>query len=235
MTGASGGIGSAIIIEFAKAKYNVVVNYNTNEESARDVLEKAQQHGVKGIVAKADVRDKAEVQGMIESVMKEFRRIDVLVNCAGITRDKTFIKMTQEMWDEVIDTNIHGVFNVTKQVVPIMVDQHDGAIINISSVVGLQGNYGQTNYAATKAGLIGFTKSLAKELASHGVTVNAIAPGFVDTPMTKVIPEKVMERIIETIPLKRMGRPEEIAETAVFLARGKYITGQVISVNGGMM
>ena len=235
VTGASGGIGRAIILEFAKAGYNVAINYNLHKDNALLVQKEAAAYDVKSLIIKADVTKTEDVDAMVEETLKEFKRIDVLVNCAGITRDKTLVKMTKDMWDDVIDTNINGVFNVTKIIVPIMIEQKEGTIINISSIVGLQGNYGQTNYSTTKAGIIGFTKSLAKELASHGITVNAIAPGFIDTPMTEQIPQNIKEKIIENIPLKRMGKPEEIAEAAMFLSKGRYITGQIISVNGGML
>ncbi len=236
ITGASGAIGKAIAILFAKEKHDVIIHYNTSTNKAIN-LQKELKMSFEGryILVKADVRLKDEVHQMIDVILKSFSKIDVLVNCAGITRDKTFMKMSREMWEEVIDVNLNGTFNVTKVVVPQMVEQHQGAVINISSVVAQRGNFGQTNYAASKAGIIGFTRALAKELAPLGITVNAVAPGFIDTPMTQQIPVNIRSRLTETIPMKKFGTPDDVADTVLFLARAHYITGEVISVNGGMI
>ena len=234
VTGASRGIGKAIAIELAKQGADVVVNYSRDEESAMGVVEEIKKIGCKGIAIKADVSNFDDVANMFRIIKEKFGKIDVLVNNAGITMDKTLRKMTQEEWNKVIDVNLTSVYNVTKNALPLM--QKNSRVINISSIVGLYGNFGQTNYAASKAGIIGFTKSLAKELGKHGITVNAVAPGFIESEMTKKIPF-LRRKIIEwLVPLKRVGQPEEVAHAAVFLASdcADYITGQVLSVSGGL-
>ena len=233
VTGASRGIGKAIAIELAKNNINVVINYNRNGEEAVAAVEELKKIGVESIAVKADVSNFEECAAMIEVVNKKFGYLNILVNNAGALSDKTLKNMTKEQWDLVIRTNLDGTFNVTKNALFLMKD--NGRIINISSIVGLSGNFGQTNYAASKAGIIGFTKSLAKELGKRRITVNAVAPGFVDTQMTKGIPF-IRKRIILTmIPLGRAGLPEDVANLVAFLASDKagYITGEVICVDGG--
>ena len=224
VTGASRGIGRAVAINLAQSGADVVVNYSGSEGAAQETVEAVQALGRKAIKFKANVANADEVASMVEEAHKEFGHIDILVNNAGITRDG-------------FDINLKGVYLVTKAVSKIMMKQRSGHIINMTSVVGVIGNAGQTNYAASKAGVIGFTKSCAKELASRGITVNAIAPGFINTDMTDVLPEKVKEAMVTQIPLGRMADAEEVATVATFLASdfANYITGQVINVDGGMV
>ena len=232
VTGASRGIGRAVAINLAQSGADVVVNYSGSEGAAQETVEAVQALGRKAIKIKANV-----VAAMVEEAHKEFGHIDILVNNAGITRDGLLMRMKDEDFDAVIDINLKGVYLVTKAVSKIMMKQRSGRIINMTSVVGVIGNAGQTNYAASKAGVIGFTKSCAKELASRGITVNAIAPGFINTDMTDVLPEKVKEAMVAEIPLGRMANAEEVATVATFLASdfANYITGQVINVDGGMV
>ena len=234
VTGASRGIGRAVAINLAQSGADVVVNYSGSEGAAQETVEAVQALGRKAIKIKANVD---EVASMVEEAHKEFGHIDILVNNAGITRDGLLMRMKDEDFDAVIDINLKGVYLVTKAVSKIMMKQRSGHIINMTSVVGVMGNAGQTNYAASKAGVIGFTKSCAKELASRGITVNAIAPGFINTDMTDVLPEKVKEAMVAEIPLGRMADAEEVATVATFLASdfANYITGQVINVDGGMV
>src|SRR3989344_49676 len=234
VTGASRGIGKAIAIELARNGADVAVNYNRNEKEALEVVEDIKKLGCKSIAIKADVGSFDDAAAMFEAVKKEFGRLDILVNNAGITMDRTLRKMTKEEWNNVIEVNLSGIYNVTKNALPLM--EKDSRVINISSIAGIYGNFGQTNYAASKAGIIGFTKSLAKELGRHGITVNAVAPGFIESEMTKKIPFLRRKIITYMIPLKRSGMPEDVANLAVFLASDKsgYITGQVISVSGGL-
>lgn len=233
VTGASRGIGKAIAIELAKNNVNVVINYNRDEEEAIKVVEEIKRRGIESIAVKADVSNFEECAAMMEVVKKKFGCLDILVNNAGAVSDKTLKNMTKEQWGFVIRTNLDGTFNVTKNALSIMRDC--GRIINISSIVGISGNFGQTNYAASKAGIIGFTKSLAKELGKRRITVNAVAPGFVDTQMTKGIPFIRKKIMLAMIPLGRAGVPEDIANLVAFLASDKagYITGEVICVDGG--
>jgi len=234
VTGASRGIGKAIAIELARNGADVVVNYSRDEKAAINVVEQIKDIGRNGIAIKADVSDFDDVSNMFSIVKEKFGKLDILVNNAGITMDRTLRKMTQEEWNKVIEVNLNSIYNVTKNALPLL--QKNSHVINISSIVGMYGNFGQTNYAASKAGIIGFTKSLAKELGKHGITVNAIAPGFIESEMTNKIPF-IRRKIIEwLIPLKRTGLPEEVAYAAAFLASDAsgYITGQVISVNGGL-
>ena len=235
VTGASRGIGRAIAIELAKQGADVIVNYLKDEQEASKVADEIKNLGGNGIALKADVSSFDEVSKMFEKIKAEFGRLDILVNNAGITKDRSLKKMTQEEWDKVIETNLGSVYNVTKNALPLM--QKNSRIISISSIVGLYGNFGQTNYAASKAGIIGFTKSLAKELGRHGITVNAIAPGFIESEMTKKIGFLKKNILTYIIPLKRSGLPEDVANLAAFLASDKsgYITGQVISVSGGLV
>ena len=235
VTGASRGIGRAIAIELAKQGADVIVNYVKDEQEASNVVDVIKNLGREGIAFKADVSDFNEVSKMFGSIKEKFGKLDILVNNAGITKDRSLKKMTQEEWDKVIETNLSSVYNVTKNALLLM--QKNSRIITISSIVGLYGNFGQTNYAASKAGIIGFTKSLAKELGRHGITVNVIAPGFIESEMTKKIGFLKKKILTYMIPLKRSGMPEDVANLAAFLAsdRAGYITGQVISVSGGLV
>lgn len=233
VTGASRGIGKACVLELARAGYDVVINYAGNDVAANAAVEEAKALGVKAVAMKFDVSDAALVETSIAKIMKEFGRIDVLVNNAGITRDGLFMRMNSENWLSVINTNLNSAYFVTNPVAKIMIKQRSGAIINMASVSGVYGNAGQANYSAAKAGLIGLTKSLAKELAGRNIRVNAVAPGFIQTDMTKDLP---VEKIVEKIPLKTLGTPEDIAKTVKFLAvDAPYITGQVIGVDGGLV
>ena len=236
VTGAGRGIGKAIAIALAKEGMNVVVNYNGSADKAEETAAAIRELGVKAKTVKCNVADFDECKKMIDEVIAEFGRIDVLVNNAGITRDGLLMKMSEDDFDSVININLKGAFNTTKNISKYLLKQKSGKIINISSVSGILGNAGQANYSASKAGIIGLTKSTARELASRGITCNAIAPGFVETDMTSAMNEQVIEKSIEMIPLKRIGKAEEIAYMATFLASEKadYITGQVFAVDGGM-
>ena len=236
VTGAGRGIGKAIAIALAKEGMNVVVNYNGSADKAEETAAAIRELGVKAKTVKCNVADFDECKKMIDEVIAEFGRIDVLVNNAGITRDGLLMKMSEDDFDSVININLKGAFNTTKHISKYLLKQKPGKIINISSVSGILGNAGQANYSASKAGIIGLTKSTARELASRGITCNAIAPGFVETDMTSAMNEQVIEKSIEMIPLKRIGKAEEIAYMAAFLASEKadYITGQVFAVDGGM-
>lgn len=232
ITGGSRGIGKACAIELAKAGYDVAISYAGNEEAANQTITELEALNVKAKSYKFDVANKDACAKAVEEVMTEFGRIDVLVNNAGITRDGLFMRMSAENWEAVINTNLNSVFYMSNPVVKIMMKQRSGCIINMSSIVGVYGNAGQANYSAAKAGLIGFTKSLAKEIGSRNVRVNAIAPGFIQTDMTKGLEES---KIAQHIALNRLGNPEDIAKTVKFLAEdGTYITGQVIGVDGGL-
>ncbi|HHY04603.1 MAG TPA: 3-oxoacyl-[acyl-carrier-protein] reductase, partial [Thermoanaerobacterales bacterium] len=233
--GGSGGIGESICLEMAKQGAIVIINYNSNKQSALEIAQKIGNIGFKSEIYKADVSDLDQVIEMVNSVYKKFGKIDILVNCAGITRDNLLMRMSEKQWDDVITTNLNGVFNTSKATVRYMIKQRYGRIINISSIVGIYGNPGQTNYAAAKAGIIGFTKALAKEVGSRQITVNSIAPGFIKTKMTEFLADKT-SLIEERIALRRLGKPEDVANLAVFLASEEagYITGQVIAVDGGL-
>ena len=233
ITGASRGIGRACAIELAKAGYNIAVSYAGNDEAANRTVADLQEIGVKAKAYKFDVADKDACAKAVEDVITEFGGLDVLVNNTGITRDGLFLRMNAENWEAVINTNLSSAFYMTNPAIKTMVKQRSGCIINMSSIVGVMGNAGQANYAAAKAGLIGFTKTLAKELGSRNIRVNAIAPGFIQTDMTKDLdPTKMAEHI----PLKRLGMPEDIAKAVKFLAvDGQYITGQVLGVDGGLV
>ena len=237
VTGGSRGIGRAIALELASCGANVVVNYTRNSKAADEVVAEIEAMGSSGMAVKADVSIASEVENLVNEVLKTFGSIDILVNNAGITRDNLIIRMTEKEFDEVINTNLKGAFICTKAVSRVMIKQKSGKIINVSSVVGIVGNAGQSNYAAAKAGLIGFTKSMAKELAKRGINVNAVAPGFIQTDMTSVLPDNVKEEFLKSIPLMRIGKPEDIANTVLFLASeySDYITGQVINIDGGMV
>jgi 3-oxoacyl-[acyl-carrier protein] reductase len=236
VTGSSKGIGKSIALTLAKYGCNVAVNYAHDDSAAQSLVEEIRSLNRKAIAVKADVANANEVENMVDAVLKEFNTIDILVNNAGLHKDDFLVLMTNDSWHSVIETNLTGVFNCCKIVSKTMIGNRYGKIINVSSISGIIGLAGQTNYAAAKAGIIGFTKSLAKELAHFKVLVNAIAPGLVDTEMIKNIPEKNLKQMLDNIPLKRLGKPEEIAEVVAFLASdvSSYITGEVITVSGGL-
>lgn len=236
VTGGTRGIGREIALGLAYEGANIAITYTSNEEKALAVVEEIKATGVNAIAVKSNVVDNDQVLNMVKEVEGQLGTIDILVNNAGITKDNLIIRMSEEDWDSVLDVNLKGVFLCTKAVTRAMMKKRYGKIINISSVVGVGGNAGQGNYSASKAGVIGFTKSMAKELASRGIRVNAIAPGFIQTDMTDVLKEEVKEVMISNIPLNSFGQPKDIANLVVFLASEKsdYITGQVIKVDGGM-
>lgn len=232
VTGGSRGIGRACALKLAQAGYDVVINFAGNEEAANKTVEEIKALGVNAEAYKFDISNNEEVTKTIDEIIAKHGRIDVLVNNAGITRDGLFMRMSKENWDAVINTNLTGAYNVTQPVIKVMMKQRSGAIVNMASIVGVYGNAGQANYAAAKAGLIGFTKSLAKELASRNIRVNAVAPGFIQTDMTKGLDS---EKIAEHIPLKRLGEADDIAGAVKFLAvDAVYVTGQVLQVDGGL-
>lgn len=237
VTGGSRGIGRAIAIEFGKKGANVVINYISSDAEAEKVAEEIKSLGGNAILVKGDVSSFEEGKKLIDETVKVFGTIDILINNAGITKDGLIMRMKEEHFDKVIDINLKGVFNTCKSAVSHMLKQRSGKIINISSVVGVVGNAGQANYAASKAGVIGLTKSIAKEVGARGVTVNAVAPGFIKSDMTDVLSEKVKDGMLGLIPLNRFGNVEDVARTVIFLASegGDYITGQVINVDGGMV
>ena len=237
VTGASRGIGRAIAIRLAGEGATVVINYNGSKEKAEEVKQEIEGAGGKAAVCQCNVADFDQCQAFIQKVIDEFGRVDILVNNAGITRDGLLMKMSEEDFDQVIETNLKGAFHTIRFASRQMLRQKSGRIINLSSVVGVTGNAGQANYAASKAGVIGLTKSAARELASRGITVNAIAPGFIETDMTSVLSEKVKEGAAAGIPLGAFGKPEDVAAAVAFLASDEagYITGQVLHVDGGMV
>ena len=237
ITGATRGIGKQIAITLAKQGYNIALNYRKENEELENTKKEIEKIGVQILAVKGDVANFEDCENFVKQVIERFGQIDVLVNNAGITKDMLLMRMKKEDFEQVIDTNLVGTFNVTKNVVPYMMKARSGRIINISSVVGISGNAGQTNYSASKAGLIGFTKSLAKEIASRNILVNAVAPGFIETNMTDVLKDDVKQEIAKNIPLKRMGTAQDVANVVKFLASddSSYITGQVINVDGGML
>ncbi len=233
VTGGAKGIGKAIALKFAENGANIVLNYRSQVPD--ELISEIKSKGVECVTFKADVSDFEQALGLIDAAVSNFQTVDVLVNNAGITKDTLLMRMKEEDFDTVINVNLKSAFNTIKHASKVMLKQRSGSIINMSSVVGVAGNIGQANYAASKAGIIGLTKTTARELAARGITCNAIAPGFIQTAMTDVLSDNIKESTLEGIPLKRFGQPEEVAELAVFLAKNKYITGQVINIDGGMV
>ena len=236
VTGGSRGIGRAICLELARGGANVMLCYAGNEQAALDTVAACEALGAKAAAMRCDVSKTDEVKALVDAALQQFGAVHILVNNAGIARDGLLMTMKEDAWDQVLDTNLKGAFLTMKAVARTMMKQRYGRIVNLSSVVGLHGNAGQVNYAASKAGVIGMTKSLAKELASRGVTVNAVAPGFIDTDMTAALPQAARDALLPTIPTQRLGAAEEVAQAVAFLAsdQAAYITGQVLAVDGGM-
>lgn len=237
VTGSSRGIGRSIALRLAAEGADIVVNYSGSREAAEQVVREIEAIGRKAVAVKADVSQLAEVDQLIKAAMDTFGRVDILVNNAGVTRDNLLLRMKEEDWDTVINTNLKGVFLCTKAVLKPMMKQRQGVIINLSSVIGVMGNGGQANYAAAKAGIIGFTKSIAKEVGSRGIRVNAVAPGYITTDMTAALGEVVTKEMAKQIPMGRLGNPEDVAGVVAFLASQSagYITGQTINIDGGMV
>lgn len=237
ITGATRGIGRQIAITLAKEGYHIALNYRKENEELENTKKEIEENKVECLAVKGDVSSFEDCEEIVKQVIEKFGQIDVLVNNAGITKDMLLMRMKKEDFEQVLDVNLVGTFNVTKNVISYMLKARSGRIVNISSVVGISGNAGQTNYSASKAGIIGFTKSLAKEVASRGVLVNAVAPGFIETSMTEVLKEEIKEEIAKGIPLKRMGTAEDVANVVKFLCSedSSYITGQVVHVDGGML
>jgi len=235
VTGASRGLGRAIAEEMARGGAKVVVNYSRSKEPAEELVNEISEAGGEAIAVQADVSDPEQAQSLIDQAMEKFNRVDVLVNNAGINIDRTLKKLSVEDWDKVIQVDLNSAFYTVHAVLPHMTEQGGGKIINMSSFVGEAGNIGQANYSAAKAGLLGFTKTAALELARYGITVNAICPGFIETDMVAAIPEEAQEKLLKSVPLGRFGKPEEIARAARYLVEdGDYITGQSIDINGGV-
>lgn len=236
VTGGTTGIGKQIALDLAKHHCNVAVNYYVGDDEANEFVKELLNLGVKAVAYKADVSNFNEAKEMIDNVVKDFGSLDIIVNNAGITRDGLILRMDENQFDSVINTNLKGVFNICKHSSKHLLRSKFGRIINISSVSGIMGNIGQVNYASSKAGVIGLTKTLARELASRGVTVNAVAPGFIETEMTKKLPAEIIDAVVSQIPLKQFGNPEDISNMVLFLASdlAKYVTGTVIQVDGGL-
>ena len=236
ITGGTRGIGKAVVLALAREGADVLFSYQHSKEQAEEVCKSVQELGVRCRAYQANAANSEEVQTTVKAALTEFGPISVLVNNAGITRDKSFVKMTKAMWDEVLGVNLDGLFNTTQAILPAMIELGWGRIINVSSIIGQTGNFGQANYAVTKGGTIAFTKTLARELARRGITVNAVSPGFIQTDMVKDMPSSALEQVKAMTPLGRLGQPEEVADAVAFLAspRAGYITGQVLAVNGGM-
>jgi 3-oxoacyl-[acyl-carrier protein] reductase len=235
VTGAAQGIGKAIALLLARNGADMVVS-DINLEKAEETAKEIRAIGPKAMAVKVDVANLSDVERMVTGILEKLAKIDILVNNAGITRDKLILRMTEEDWDAVLGVNLKGTFNCTKAVVRHMVKQRSGKIVNIASLVGQMGNAGQANYSASKAGVIGLTKTIAREYAQRGINVNAIAPGYIETPMTEALPEKAKEELKKLIPMERLGKPEDVAEAVLFLIseESSYITGQVLNVNGGI-
>jgi len=235
VTGGAQGIGKAVALLLARNGADIAVS-DINLEKAEETVKEVQALGRKALAIKADVATSGDVEKMVDAILSQFGKVDILINNAGIARDKLILRMTEEDWDAVLNINLKGTFNCTKAVVRHMSKQKSGKIVNIASVVGEMGNAGQGNYAASKAGVIGFTKTIAREFAQRGINVNAIAPGYIETPMTDALPDKVKEELKRMIPLDRLGKPEDVAEAVLFLVSesANYITGQVLNVNGGI-
>jgi 3-oxoacyl-[acyl-carrier protein] reductase len=235
VTGAAQGIGKAVALLLARNGADIVVS-DINLEKAEETANEINSIGQKALAVKVDVANWNDVERMVEVILEKFAKIDILVNNAGITRDKLILRMTEEDWDAVLNVNLKGTFHCTKAVVRHMAKQRSGKIVNIASVVGEMGNAGQANYSASKAGVIGLTKTIAREFAQRGININAIAPGYIETPMTEVLPEKAKEELKRLIPMERLGKPEDVAEAVLFLVseESNYITGQVLNVNGGI-
>jgi len=235
VTGSAQGIGKAVALLLARNGADIIVS-DINLEKAEETAKEIEAIGSKSMAIRTDVANLEDVEQTVQSVLERFGKIDFLINNAGITRDKLILRMTEEDWDVVLNINLKGTFNCTKTVIKHMAKQRSGKIVSIASVVGEMGNAGQSNYAASKAGVIGFTKTIAREFASRGINVNAIAPGYIQTPMTESLPEKVKEELKRLIPMERLGHPEDIAEAVLFLISeaSSYITGQVLNVNGGI-
>ena len=238
ITGGSRGIGKAVALEFAKANANVIINYTASDETANKTINEMQSLNSNGSfeAVKFDVSNYDETEHKIKYIQEKYKKIDILVNNAGITRDSLFMRMKESQWDEVFDVNIKGIFNCTKNVVRSMIKNQYGKIISISSVVGEMGNPGQANYSSTKSAIFGFTKSLAKELGSKNINVNAISPGFIETDITDVLPESIKNKYMEMIPLAKFGSPNDVAKSVLFLASddSSYITGEILKINGGL-
>ena len=237
VTGASRGIGKEVALKYAENGYNVVINYASDKTDVKSLKKEFEEKNVETIIEKADVTNSNQIEELVKKAIEKFGKIDVLVNNAGITKDNLLMRMSEEEFYKVIEVNLKGTYIVTKAVTKYMMKKRSGSIINLSSVVGVAGNAGQTNYSASKAGIIGFTKSVAKELASRNIRANAVAPGFIETDMTAVLPDTVKENIHNQIPLKRMGTAKEVANLIYFLGsdESSYITGQVINIDGGMV
>ncbi|MEM9545555.1 MAG: 3-oxoacyl-[acyl-carrier-protein] reductase [Bacteroidota bacterium] len=236
ITGGSRGIGEALVRAMAAEGADIAFTYRSSEESANKIAQEVSQGGQKVKAYKSDAADYAQAEELVKTVLGEFQRIDILINNAGITKDTLMLRMGEDQWDQVMDVNLKSVFNLTKHALRPMLKQRAGSIINMSSVVGVFGNAGQANYAASKAGIIGFSKSIAKEVGSRGIRCNAVAPGFIETDMTHALTEEQQKAYIENIPLKRLGTGKDIADTCIFLGSdmSTYVTGQVISVCGGL-
>lgn len=236
VTGATRGIGRAIALALAEKGCNIAFNYAKSAEAANKLVEEIQTHGVRAIAFQADVANHEAAKDMVAQVKEQFGGVDYLINNAGITKDKLLMMMSEEDWDSVLDTNLKGVFNMSKPVATLMLKKRSGSILNITSISGVVGMAGQTNYSSSKAGMVGFTKALAKEIASRGITVNALALGLIETDMTSVLPEEYQKKMLDMVPLKRFGQVADVTAAALFLLSdgAKYITGQVIQVDGGL-
>lgn len=234
ITGASKGIGAATALTFAQAGYDVVINYSSSEASANHVASLCQEAGAQTLVVKANVADVEDCNRMLEETLSTFSRIDVLVNNAGITKDNLLLRMSESDFDDVMSINLKGTFNCSKLVAKVMMKQRSGAIVNVSSIIGIVGNAGQANYAASKAGMIGFTKSLALELGARGIRVNAVAPGFIETDMTHELTQEIKDAMMKRIPLKSLGQVKDVADGILFLAQAPYISAHTLVIDGGL-